>query len=72
MIIKIKNIIIFITSEQIGVVAFVYSHFLILKRFKINNKYIIFKIIVKYKIKKIRYVKRKICRKMIKSKLFIK
>jgi len=37
-----------------------YSHFLIFKKVKINNKYIIFKIVVKYKIiKKIKYVKRK-------------
>ena len=37
-----------------------YSYFLIFKKFKINNKYIFFKIVVKYKIKK-----NKICKKKI-------
>jgi len=55
-----KKYSLYITSEHIGAIAHVYSHFLIFKKFKINNKYIIFEIVVKYKIKK-----NKICKKKI-------
>jgi len=43
------------TSKHTGAVASVYSHFLIFKKFKINNKYIIFKIVVKKKYIKIKF-----------------
>jgi len=54
---------IIITSEHIGVVATVYSHFLIFKKFKLRsiiNIKLFFKIVIKCKIKKIRYVQKKL------------